>query len=72
MFYYKFTLYALIKMFVCKRVGMLYTDTDSFCFHYFVKELAKEINLNYYFRDEFYLNEISYGYLFYFGRKTAN
>ena len=42
---------------------MLYTDTDSFFLHFFVKDLAKEINARPQLRDAFDFSEISNGYL---------
>ena len=39
-----YTFYALLKDAFGERVLMLYTDTDSFVLHFFVKDLAKEIN----------------------------
>ena len=38
---------------------MLYTDTDSFFLHFFVEDLAKEINARPHLRDAFDFSEIS-------------
>ena len=51
---------------------MIYTDTDSFCLHFFVKELAKEINSRHNLRDAFDFSEIGNGHLFNLGRGNAN
>ena len=40
---------------------MLYTDTDFFFLHFFVEDLAKEINLRPHLRDAFDFSEISNG-----------
>ena len=42
---------------------MLYTDTDFFFLHLFVKDLAKEINARPHLRDAFDFSEISPGHL---------
>ena len=42
---------------------MLYTDTDSFFLHFFVEDLAKEINGRTHLRDVFDFSEISNGHL---------
>ena len=42
---------------------MLYTDTDSFFLHFFVEDLAKEINSRHHLRDAFDFSEISNGHL---------
>ena len=41
---YRYTFYALLKDAFGERVRMLHTDTDSFFLHFFVEDLAKEIN----------------------------
>ena len=51
---------------------MLYTDTDSFFFHFFVEDLAKEINSRPHLRDAFDFSEISNSHLFNLGRINAN
>ena len=51
---------------------MLYTDTDSFFLHFFVKDLAIEINSRPHLRDAFDFSEISNGHLSFFGRENAN
>ena len=43
-FFHRYTFYALLIDAFGERVRMLYTDTDSFFFHFFVKDLAKAIN----------------------------
>ena len=51
---------------------MLYTDTDSFFFHFFIKDLAKEINARSHLRDGFDFSEISKGHLSHLGRNNAD
>ena len=51
---------------------MLYTDTYSFILHFFVEDLAKEINASPYFRDVFDFSDISYGHLSNMGRGHAD
>ena len=51
---------------------MLYTDTDSFFLHFFVEDLAKEINSRPHLRDVFDFFEISNGHLSNLGRGNAN
>ena len=65
---YRYTFYALLKDAFGKRVRMLYTDTDSFFLHFFVEDLAKEINERPHLRDAFDLCEISNGHLSNLGR----
>ena len=50
---------------------MLYTDTDSFFLHFFVEDLAKEINARPHLRDAFDFSEISPGHLSNLGRAGA-
>ena len=50
---------------------MLYTDTDSFILHFFVEDLAKEINARFHLRDAFDFSEISTGDLSNLGRAGA-
>ena len=42
---------------------MLYTDTESFFLHFFVEDLAKELNAGPHLRDAFDFSEISNGHL---------
>ena len=51
---------------------MLYTDTDSFLIHFFVEDLAKEINLRLHLRDAFDFSEISNGHHSNLGRGNAD
>ena len=51
---------------------MLYTDTDSFCLHFFVEDLAKKIISRPHLRDAFDFSEISNGQLSKLGRGSAN
>ena len=51
---------------------MLHTDTDSFFFHFFVEDLAKEINTSTHLRDAFDFSEASNGHLSNLGRGNAN
>ena len=51
---------------------MNYTDTDSFFLHFFVEDLAKEINSRLHLRDAFDFSEISNGHLSNLGRGNAN
>ena len=46
---------------------MLYTDTDSFFLHFFVEDLAKEINAPPHLRNAFDFSEISPNHLSNFG-----
>ena len=57
----RYTFYALLKDAFGERVRMLYTDTDSFFPHFFVEDLAKEINTRPHLRDAFDFSEISNG-----------
>ena len=50
---------------------MLYTDTDSFFLHFFLEDLAKEINARPHLRDAFDFSEISPGHLSNLGRAGA-
>ena len=51
---------------------MLYTATDSFFLHFFVEDLAKEINARHNLQDAFDFSEISNGHLSNLGRGNAN
>ena len=51
---------------------MLYTDTDSFFLHFFVEDLAKEINSRPHLRDDFDFSKIHNGHLSNLGRENAN
>ena len=51
---------------------MLYTNTDSFFLHFFVEDLAKEINTRPHLRDAFDLSEIGNGHLSNLGRGNSN
>ena len=51
---------------------MLYTNTDLFFLHYFVEDLAKEINSCPHFRDAFDFSEMNNGHLSNLGRGNAN
>ena len=50
---------------------MLYTDTDSFFLHFFVEDLAKEVNARPHLRDALDFSEISPGHLSNLGRAGA-
>ena len=71
-FVYKYTLYALLTDAVGERVRMIYTDTDTFVFHFFVKHLAKTINARPHISDAIDFNKISNGHLFKFERRNAD
>ena len=51
---------------------MLYTDTDSFFLHFFVEDLAEEINSRPHLRDAFCFSEIGNCHLSNLGRGNAN
>ena len=51
---------------------MMYNETDSFFLHFFVDELAKEINSRFHLRDAFNFSEISNGHLSTLGRGNAD
>ena len=51
---------------------MLYTDTDSLFLHFFVDDLAKEINARPHLRDAFDFSEISNGHFSFLGRVHAD
>ena len=72
-FYYcvRYTFFALLKDAFGERVRMLYTDTDSFFLHFFVEDLAKEINARPHLRDAFDFSEISQRHLSNLGRAGA-
>ena len=69
---YRYTFYALLKDAFGEQVQMLYTDTDSFFLHFFVEDLAKEINSRPHLRNAFDFSEISNGHLSNLGRGNAN
>ena len=71
-FLYRYTFYALLKDAFGERVLMLYTDTDSFFLHFFVEDLAREINARFHLRDAFDFSEISNGHLSNLGRGHAD
>ena len=71
-FHYRYTFYALLKDAVGERVRMLFTDTDSFFLHFFVEDLAKEINARHHLGDAFDFSEISNGHLSNLGRGHAD
>ena len=60
----RYTFYAFLKNAFGERVRMLYTDNDLFFLHFFVKDLAKEINARPHFRDAFDFSEIINRHLF--------
>ena len=62
-FLYRYTFYAFLKDAFGERVRMLNTDIDSFFLHFFVEDIAKEINSRPHFRDAFDFSEISNGHL---------
>ena len=53
-----YTFYAKLKAVFGKRVRMLYTDTDSFFFQFFVEDLAQELSRDQSMRDWFDFYEI--------------
>ena len=65
-------LLELLKDTFGEQVRMLYTDTDSFFLHFFVEDLATEINARPHLRDAFDFSEISIKHLSNFGRGNAN
>ena len=71
-FLYRYTFYALLKYAFGERVRMLHTDTDSFFLHFFVEDLANEINARPHLRDVFNFSEISNGHLSNLGRGNAD
>ena len=68
----RYSFYALLKDSFGEQVRMLYTDTDSFFLHFFVDDLAKEINARPHLRDAFDFSEISNGHLSNLGRGHAD
>ena len=62
--------YAFLKDEFGKRVKRLKIDTDSF-FHFFVEDIAKEINARSYLRNAFDFSEISSEHLSNLGRAGA-
>ena len=71
-FLYRYTFYAHLKDAFVKQVRILYTDTDSFFFHFFVKDLAKEINAHPHLPDVFDFSEISNDHVYNLGRNNAD
>ena len=63
--------YALLKDAFEERVLMLYTDTDSLYFYFFVENFAQEINLRSNLWDAFDFSDISIGHCSNFGRGNA-
>ena len=59
-FVHRYTFYALLKDSFGDKVRMLYTDTDSFLLHFYVDNLAKEINARPKLRDAFDFSEIEH------------
>ena len=51
---------------------MLYTNTDSFFFHFFVEDLAKEIKARLHLRDPFDFNEKTNGHVSNLKRGNVN
>ena len=51
-----------MKNAINEQVRRLYTDTDSFFFHFFVNDLANNINTRPQFRDAFDFSKISNGH----------
>ena len=70
-FFDRYSIYALLKDEFRERVRMLYTDTDSFFLHFFVEDLATEINARPHLREAFDFSEISPGHLSNLGRAGA-
>ena len=68
----RYTFYALLKDAFGERVRMLYTNTDLFFFHFFVEDLAKEINSRPHLRDAFDFSKIINGHISNLGRGNAN
>ena len=54
-----YTFYSLLRDAVGERIRMLYTDADCLFLHFFVEDLAKEINARPHLRDAFDFSEIS-------------
>ena len=50
----------------------MYNETDSFFLHFFVDDLAKEINSRFHLRDAFNFSEIRNGHLSNLGRGNAD
>ena len=71
-FLYRYTFYALLKGAFGEQVQMLYTDTDSFFLHFFVGDLAIEINSRPHLRNAFDFSEISNRHLFNLRRGHAD
>ena len=68
---FRYTFYALLKDAFGERDRMLYTDTDSFFLHFFVKDLSKEMMARRQLRDAFDLSEIRHEHLSKLGRAGA-
>ena len=60
---HRYTVYALLKDSFGDKVRKLYTDTDSFFLHFFVDNLAKEINARTQLRDAFEFSDIEHTHL---------
>ena len=58
-----YAFYAKHKDVFCERVRILYTDTDSFFFHFFVEDLAQVRNRDQSMRDWFDFSEIPANHL---------
>ena len=63
LYLFRYFFYALLQDSFGERVQMLYTDTDSLFLHFFVNDLAKEINAHPHLRDAFDFSEIRNGHL---------
>ena len=71
-YFSRYSFYALQKDSFGEWVRMLSTYTDSFFLHFFVNDLAKNINARPHFRDTFDFSEISNGHLSNLGRGNAD
>ena len=71
LYFSRYSFYALLKDSFGERVRMLYTDTDFFFLHFFVNDLAKEINARPHLRDTFDFSEISPNHVSNLGRGGA-
>ena len=72
LYFSRYSFYELLKDSFGERVRMLYTDTDSFFLHFFVDDLAKEINARLHLRDAFDFSELRNGHVSNFGRGHAD